>query len=492
MKKSDANNAKKHMRKGISLARAGQHKRALEAFDEALKLKPDDSAIWYTKGIILDELGHHDEAIKAFDKALQYKPNFASACNAKGIALGDLGRYKEALQSFEEALQHAPNYASAWYNKGNVLGDLGRSEEAVSAFDEALKHEPENAMAWNNKGIALGDLGHYEEALRAFEGAIKCEPYHTNAWHNMGNLLSHLGHDEEALKAFDKASKYGAKSITIVFEDKYELYKISEITLSSDGSFSLSVPYCRERNGSIYMAYVDPSPHYFTLDAKQMIKSFAVDTSVKVTMHTSGFVQFSGKGVISGIDRTTGDIKGVGLISSPLEKPIESGPTIGGMMWGLSSGYTKYAKDTKHPIILREGDYYYRFASPDNYNCYLLEIFVFPDMMRRQIKEDKFGYYMYNQFFQYREQPGAIFKLRVIYLKNIPSFLGILVTRSFSQFGEGPHGYQLGTASGPEEYIHGQPMRRWACALYPPVLSMEGVQSIRYEPSDDKNSVGYV
>jgi tetratricopeptide (TPR) repeat protein len=492
MNRKNVKNAEKYVRKEISLARSGQPKQALKAFDEALKLKPDDASVWYTKGILLDELGHHDEAIRAFDEALKYKPNFASAYNAKGLAYAGLNRREEALKSFEEALQHAPDYASAWYNKGNVLGDLGRNHDAVNAFAEALKHEPNNASAWNNRGIALGDLGHCEEALRAFEGAIKCEPCHTNAWHNMGNLLSHLGRYEEALKAFDKASKYGAKSITIVFEDKYELYKISEITLSSDGSFSLSVPYCRERTGSIYMTYVDLSPHYFKLDAKQMIKSFAVDRSVKVTMHTSGFVQFSGKGVISGIDRTTGDIKGVGLISSPLEKPIESGPTIGGMMWGLSSGYTKYAKDAKHPIIFREGDYYYRFASPDNYNCYLLEIFVFPGMMRRQIKEDKFGYYMYNQFFQYREQPGAIFKLRVIYLKNISSFLGILVTRSFSQFGEGPHGYQLGTASGPEEYIHGKPMRRWACALYPPVLSMEGMQSIRYEPSDDKNSVGYM
>lgn len=216
-----------------------------------------------------------------------------------------------------------------------------------------------------------------------------------------------------------------------------------------------------------------------------MIQKFALDGKAKITMHVSGFVQFSGKGITSGIDKTTGKIKGMGLFSSPLDKPIESGPTLGAMIWGLSSGYTKIDENVKNLILYRDEDYYYRSASKEDYNCYLLEIFVFPEIMKKQVRGGSSGLYMYHQFFQYREKPGAIFKLRVIYLNNFPSFLGILVTRSDAEIAaKSPYGFQLNPPSGAEEYRSGRLVRPGMMAVYPPPPFMDGLIPLTYKSND--------
>jgi len=460
---------------------------AVKAFDEASKLRLKDASIWYMKAIVLDKLGNNELAHIAFDEALKNKPDLASAYNTRGIALGNLGYHEEALEAFEEALRYASNYASAWYNKGCALSDLGRNEEAVIDFDNAINYDPDNASAFNNKGVAFLDLGRNKEALTAFNEALRCSPDHVSSWHNRGKVLSELGREDEANESFEKASKYDIKSVTIVFEDKFELYKISKIILIQDGGFSLAIPYCNEKNGCIFMAHIDESLHYFVITPQQMIQKFTLDRNAKMTVHSSGFIHFSGQGITSGIDRTTGKIKGVGLFSSPLDRPIDNRPSLSAKVWGLSSGYSKFKMDDKNSLIFHETDYDYRFASIENYNSYLIEIFVFPSYMRKQVKEDSDGFYLYNQFFEYREKPGAIYKLRVIFLKNISSFLGILVTRSYIQNENIPHGFQFRTLAGPQRYIKGKLMRLTAFAVYPSHPSWVGLPSLRHDNMNDSS-----
>jgi tetratricopeptide (TPR) repeat protein len=78
------------------------------------------------KGDALYKQGRYQEAIEYYDRALAMDPNDVSALNNKGNALGDLGRYQEAIEYYDRALAIDPNDADALYNKGNpfvILGD---------------------------------------------------------------------------------------------------------------------------------------------------------------------------------------------------------------------------------------------------------------------------------------------------------------------------------------------------------------------------------
>ena len=81
--------------------RTGQLKRfaeALQSYDRAIQLKPDQSEAHYNRGIALGELKRFEEALQSYDRAIQLKPDYAEAYSNRGIALGELKRFEEALQ----------------------------------------------------------------------------------------------------------------------------------------------------------------------------------------------------------------------------------------------------------------------------------------------------------------------------------------------------------------------------------------------------------
>ena len=65
------------------------------------------------KGISLDNLGKYNEAIEYYDKALEIDPENAEALNNKGVALDDLGKYNEAIEYYDKVLEIDPKHADS-------------------------------------------------------------------------------------------------------------------------------------------------------------------------------------------------------------------------------------------------------------------------------------------------------------------------------------------------------------------------------------------
>ena len=60
--------------KGVALSNQGNYNEAIKAFDEAIKLDPQNAKAWDYKGVALNALGKYDEAVKAFDEAIRLDP----------------------------------------------------------------------------------------------------------------------------------------------------------------------------------------------------------------------------------------------------------------------------------------------------------------------------------------------------------------------------------------------------------------------------------
>ncbi|MBC2698140.1 MAG: tetratricopeptide repeat protein [ANME-2 cluster archaeon] len=222
--------------KGNTLVNLGRYEDALEAFEKATEIKPDNLRAWINKGNTLDDLGRNEDALEVFEKAIEIKPDDFRVLNNKGTALANLGRYEDALEAFEKAIEIKPD-TYTWYNQGNTLGHLGRYEDALEAFEKAIEIKPDNFHAWINKGNTLGNLKRYEDALEAFEKAIEIKPDDFSAWYNKGNTFDDLVRYEDALEAFEKATEikpdnfhaWYNKGITLDdlgrYEDALEVYE---------------------------------------------------------------------------------------------------------------------------------------------------------------------------------------------------------------------------------------------------------------------------
>jgi tetratricopeptide (TPR) repeat protein len=66
--------------------RLGKFEQAIQCYDEALNLEPDDFAILYYKGLALFDLSNYDEAIQYFDRSLKVNPKYNDTARYKELA----------------------------------------------------------------------------------------------------------------------------------------------------------------------------------------------------------------------------------------------------------------------------------------------------------------------------------------------------------------------------------------------------------------------
>lgn len=112
---------------GIYLNSLRQYDEAIECFDQALKIKSEDSYTLILKGISLSFLNRHDEAIKCFDQALNIKSNDNYSLICKGISLSFLGRYDEAIKCNSQAF--------------NIEIQSDNSDENLNSNEETSCHQ---------------------------------------------------------------------------------------------------------------------------------------------------------------------------------------------------------------------------------------------------------------------------------------------------------------------------------------------------------------
>jgi tetratricopeptide (TPR) repeat protein len=209
---------------GGALLDQGRRDEALQVFDKAVQLKPDDADLWRDLGNALIEAGRSDDAILAFQQALKLDPRHwqaadraahllfqsqrfeeALACFAicdelkpddfstvymRALALGKLKRFDEALAHNKRAHQLDPKSADTCNNLGNNLRALGRNEEALPWYDRSLKLRPGFADTLTNKAVTLEELCRFDEAIAAYHQALAIDPSHTiAAWNLVGLQL---------------------------------------------------------------------------------------------------------------------------------------------------------------------------------------------------------------------------------------------------------------------------------------------------------------
>lgn len=81
--------------------------------------------------------------LQAFDQAIALKPNYCPAHNNRGNALCQLHRYAEALAAYDRATALSPSYHEAWFNRGQLLTQMGAYGNALESYEQAIRFKPD-------------------------------------------------------------------------------------------------------------------------------------------------------------------------------------------------------------------------------------------------------------------------------------------------------------------------------------------------------------
>ena len=193
------------LNKGVSLDNLGHHREAIQCYDEALRLCPQDSKVYNNRGTAYRALGQHERALQDYGKAIELNPRYPHAYNNQGLVYLALGQYEQALKDFGMVIQLHPWYPYAYNNRGLVYRALGQSERAIQDFTEAIRLDPTNPKASYNRGLTYQMMGKTEEALQDFNEAIRLNPGYSKAFFNRGISLAGLGDKKRSLQDFNEA-----------------------------------------------------------------------------------------------------------------------------------------------------------------------------------------------------------------------------------------------------------------------------------------------
>jgi tetratricopeptide (TPR) repeat protein len=118
---------------GLVEGKAGRHKTALEWFDRAATISPDDSSAHYNRGVSLRELGRMADAEAAFRKAIVCVPDNPGPYKSLAAVLWSRRQFVEAAAVYRDALRIWPwdQELRYWFDQASATIRNRRSNRAI-------------------------------------------------------------------------------------------------------------------------------------------------------------------------------------------------------------------------------------------------------------------------------------------------------------------------------------------------------------------------
>jgi tetratricopeptide (TPR) repeat protein len=230
--------AKQWIERGNQFWRLRRYSDAIKAFDEAIRQNTSSSYLaYYGKGLALGEYGKYQEALEALEQAVKLKNNFADVWRRLSKFHRELNQFEEALLAIEKAIQLQPQNRqknpNLYNEKFSVLTSLKRYKEAEVAINQAIDINPRGAF-YLNRGNLYSVLQKRELALADFNKAIAINPQDIEAYVSRGILYDKQKKSELALADFNKAIAINPESVRayIIRGSFYFEQKKSELALA--------------------------------------------------------------------------------------------------------------------------------------------------------------------------------------------------------------------------------------------------------------------
>jgi cytochrome c-type biogenesis protein CcmH/NrfG len=109
---------------------------------------PSNVQAWVQLGNDYFDTRQPQKAIDAYQHALELRPNDANVLTDQGVMYRDLGQFDRAIANFQKANQVDPKHVQSLYNIGVVyLNDLKQPKKAIEAWNRVIQAAPQSEQA---------------------------------------------------------------------------------------------------------------------------------------------------------------------------------------------------------------------------------------------------------------------------------------------------------------------------------------------------------
>ena len=167
--------ANAHYNLGLTVQKLGDARAAKQAFQEVLRLTPNDADAWNKLGAAQLDGGELSAAKASHERALELNPRSADAYNGLGLACMDAGSFEDAARHYRKAIELEPTFTKVYLNLAKshrfCASDRSDLELIKSVFAQPGLTSNDRVDIHFALGKTLDDCCAYDEAFHHFEQA---------------------------------------------------------------------------------------------------------------------------------------------------------------------------------------------------------------------------------------------------------------------------------------------------------------------------------
>jgi tetratricopeptide (TPR) repeat protein len=156
-------------------------------------LTPDNADAKNNLGQRYQQRGEYQKAIEAYLEALEMRPNFYAAYNNLAVCYGNLKMYPQAEEALRKCIALKPDDFYAMNNLAVMYLQTGKLDDSIRFAQAAVKTEPGYANGHVTLGSAYATMGRLDDAERHFQEALRLDPSNESARVNLQKIAQARG-----------------------------------------------------------------------------------------------------------------------------------------------------------------------------------------------------------------------------------------------------------------------------------------------------------
>ena len=162
--------------RGKEFSQKGDTAKALEAYDEAIRLDPKSAIAFEHRGELWSQKKEFGKAIKDFDEAIRLEPKLVLAFIQRAITKQTKGDRFGAIKDYNEAIKLDAKNPQVYYQRGQCWYMQLDYTKAFKDFDEAIRLEPKNENSYWYRAHIYASKGEFDLAIKDYDESIRLNP----------------------------------------------------------------------------------------------------------------------------------------------------------------------------------------------------------------------------------------------------------------------------------------------------------------------------
>lgn len=174
---------------GIRNMEVGNHQRAAERIDMALRQQPDEASIWYQRALVHYLANEQFAAEAKVIKALELNPGSVASVLLYIKLLSEDNQLDQLAQIFSRPVANGPNFLFSLEHARWLIGQKKYSDAIKVLTNECLTLSQRQTEPYYLLGDAYAALGQHEQAREAYFQTQKINPFETDRFEKKMHAL---------------------------------------------------------------------------------------------------------------------------------------------------------------------------------------------------------------------------------------------------------------------------------------------------------------